>query len=305
MLVYLILCAGLVALFLGGDWLVKGASGMAARFGVSPMIIGLTIVGFGTSTPELLVSLNAALGGQPGIAIGNVIGSNIANILLILGVAALIGPMTIALSSVRRDLIWMTGATLALPLILWSGSVGLIEGAVMITALAIYLIVSLRGNPSDPDLPPLPGSLWISGGLTVLGLVTIMAGAHYLVQSATTIARQFGVSEAMIGLSIVAVGTSLPELATTIMAALRGQRDIALGNVIGSNIFNILAILGITAIVAPIPAAPRFLAVDTPVVIGITLLLGLLIAARGVIGRASGLIMLVGYATYMATTASL
>jgi cation:H+ antiporter len=305
MITYLILVGGLLALFLGGDWLVKGASGIALRFGISPMIIGLTIVGFGTSTPELLVSLNAALGGQPGIAIGNVVGSNIANILLVLGVAAVIGPLTLRMADVGKDLYWMTAAALALPVIFWSGAVGMAEGGVLVAALAVYLYLSLKGSRDAEDQIEAPTSLWIGIGLTVLGLVTVMAGAHYLVQSASIIARQFGVSEAMIGLSIVAIGTSLPELATTIMAALRGQRDIALGNVVGSNIFNILAILGITALIVPIPVDDRFLTIDTPFVIAITLFVLALVVFFGRMGRFMGLAFLATYAGYIALTANL
>ncbi|WP_322892622.1 MULTISPECIES: calcium/sodium antiporter [unclassified Yoonia] len=305
MITYLILVGGLLALFLGGDWLVKGASGIALRFGISPMIIGLTIVGFGTSTPELLVSLNAALGGQPGIAIGNVVGSNIANILLVLGIAALIGPITMRMADVGKDIYWMCGAALALPLIFWGGEVGLLEGLALVLALLVYLYFSFKGSRDGEDPIEAPTSLWLGIGLTLLGLVTVMVGAHYLVQSATIVARQFGVSEAMIGLSIVAIGTSLPELATTVMAAIRGERDIALGNIVGSNIFNILAILGITAIIVPIPVDPRFLTVDTPVVIAITLLVLALVFFVGRMNRIIGAGMLVAYIAYIALTAGL
>ncbi len=284
---------------------MKGASGLALRFGVAPMIVGLTVVGFGTSTPELLVSLNAALGGQPGIAIGNVIGSNIANILLVLGTAAVIGPIVLKFADVRKDLLWMTGAALALPLIFWSGAVGLVEGLALVTALAVYLFLSLKGSRNDSEDIDAPTSLWLNVGLVLLGLAAVLAGAHYLVQSASIIARDFGVSEAMIGLSIVAIGTSLPELATTVMAAIRGERDIALGNIVGSNIFNILAILGITAVVTPIPVDPRFLSVDTPVVIGITLALLALVYFVGRMNRLVGGGMLVAYVAYIALTAGL
>ena len=305
MLTYLTLAFGFVGLFLGGDWLVKGASGIALRFGVAPMIIGLTIVGFGTSTPELLVSLTAAFGGQPGISIGNVVGSNIANILLILGIAAVIAPIAVNFASIRRDLLWMTGAVLILPLLFWSGTVGLIEGLLMVAALAVYLVISLRGTNQPPDDLPEGTSLVRSGVFVLLGLGAVVLGAHFLVQSATIIARDFGVSEAMIGLSIVAIGTSLPELATTVMAVIRGQRDIAIGNVIGSNIFNVLGILGITALLTPIPLAPRFLSVDTPLLIVVTLGFVALVWATGRIGRISGAAMLIGYAVYIFGTANL
>jgi cation:H+ antiporter len=305
MITYLILVGGLLGLFLGGDWLVKGASGLALRFGVAPMIVGLTVVGFGTSTPELLVSLNAALGGQPGIAIGNVIGSNIANILLVLGTAALIGPLILKFEDVKKDLFWMVGAVLILPYVFWSGEVGLVEGLVLVAALVVYLFISLKGSRNELEDMEIVTSLWLNIGLVLLGLAAVLAGAHYLVQSASIIAREFGVSEALIGLSIVAIGTSLPELATTVMAAIRGERDIALGNIVGSNIFNILAILGITAVVIPIPVDARFLNVDTPVVIGITLLLLALVYFVGRMNRFVGAGMLVSYVAYIALTAGL
>ncbi|MBR2574454.1 MAG: calcium/sodium antiporter [Loktanella sp.] len=305
MLTYLILTGGLLALFLGGDWLVKGASGLALRFGVAPMIVGAVVVGFGTSTPELLVSLQAALGGQPGIAIGNVVGSNIANILLVLGMAAIIGPLVLTFAEFRKDLLWMAGAVLILPYAFWSGEVSLVEGLVLMGALAVYLVISLKGSRGEVEDIDAPANLWASIGLTLLGLAAVVIGAHYLVQSASIIARDFGISEAMIGLSIVAVGTSLPELATTVMATIRGERDIALGNIVGSNIFNILAILGITAVVTPIPVDARFLSVDTPVVIGVTLALLALVYCVGRMNRLVGGGMLVAYVAYIALTAGL
>lgn len=305
MLTYLILTGGLLALFLGGDWLVKGASGLALRFGVAPMIVGAVVVGFGTSTPELLVSLQAALGGQPGIAIGNVVGSNIANILLVLGMAAIIGPLVLTFAEFRKDLLWMAGAVLILPYAFWSGEVSLVEGLVLMGALAVYLVISLKGSRGEVEDIDAPANLWASIGLTLLGLGAVIVGAHYLVQSASIIARAFGISEAMIGLSIVAIGTSLPELATTVMAAIRGERDIALGNIVGSNIFNILAILGITAVVTPIPVDARFLSVDTPVVIGVTLALLALVYFVGRMNRLVGGGMLVAYVAYIALTAGL
>ncbi len=305
MLTYLILIGGLLGLFLGGDWLVKGASGLALRFGVAPMIVGAVVVGFGTSTPELLVSLNAALGGQPGIAIGNVIGSNIANILLVLGMAALIGPLVLTFAEFRKDLLWMAGAVLILPYAFWSGEVSLVEGLVLVGALAVYLVISLKGSRGEVEDIDAPANLWASIGLTLLGLAAVVIGAHFLVQSASIIARDFGISEAMIGLSIVAVGTSLPELATTVMATIRGERDIALGNIVGSNIFNILAILGITAVVTPVPVDGRFMAVDTPVVIAVTLALLALVYFVGRMNRLVGGAMLAAYVAYIALTGAL
>ena len=230
----LLVLAGLTGLFVGGDLLVRGAAGIATRLAVPPMIVGLTIVGFGTSVPELLVSLDAARSGAPAIAIGNVLGSNIANILLILGLAALLAPLPAPLAGVRKDLGWMLAAALALPLILWSGSIGPIEGGLMLAGLAAYLWTSLSGAAGEaPDkAPALPLSVFFFAA----GLAGVILGAGFLVDGATSLARGWGVSEAMIGLTIVAVGTSLPELAATMAAALKSQRDIALGNIIGNSL---------------------------------------------------------------------
>lgn len=306
MLTYIMLAGGLLGLFLGGDWLVRGASQIALRFSVPPLIVGLTIVGFGTSTPELLVSLQAAFNGLPGIAVGNVVGSNTANILLILGIAAIIAPPIAEYGKMKRDLAFMMGAALVMPIIIYSGFIGRIEGLALIIGLSAYLVLSfvaMRNEPSDPI--PSDINLTHAIGYTVLGLVVVMVGAHFLVESATIVARQLGVSEAMIGLSIVAIGTSLPELATTVAAAIKGHREIALGNVIGSNIFNILAILGITGLVIPIPVDPRFMTFDVPIMIGVTALTIGLIYVRGNISRIAGIGMIAGYIAYIAIGASL
>ena len=281
-MLYLAFAAGLVALFFGGDWLVRGAVGVARRFRVPPMVIGLTIVGFGTSMPELLVSVEAALDGVPQIAIGNVIGSNIANVLLILGAAAVIFPVHAPLAPMRRDIIAVILATLALWAVLASGEIGRGIGAAMVLALAVYLFYCLRaGDAAEPE-DELPLPLW---------------GA--LVWSASEIARTYGVSEAVIGLTVVAIGTSLPELATAVVAAYRKQSEIALGNVLGSNLFNILAILGITALVVPIPVDPRFAGLDIALALAAVLVLAALSAVAGRIGRIAGGAMLAAYAAYI------
>lgn len=306
MLTYIMLAGGLLGLFLGGDWLVRGASQIAAHFNVPPLIIGLTIVGFGTSTPELLVSLQAAFDGLPGISIGNVVGSNTANILLILGVAGIIAPPIADFMNMRRDLFWMLGAALVMPVIIASGYVGRIEGAALITGLIIYLGLSFRAMRNDPtEALPSDVNLLHAAGFTIAGLIAVMVGAKYLVESATIIARHLGVSKAMIGLSIVAIGTSLPELATTVAAAIKGEREIALGNIIGSNIFNILAILGLTGLIIPIPVDTRFMSFDVPVMICATLLILGLIYVRGEISRIAGGLMILAYIGYIAIGASL
>ncbi|MEI4262585.1 calcium/sodium antiporter [Roseovarius sp. D0-M9] len=299
---YLYVALGLIGLFFGGDALVRGAVGFARRMAISPLLIGLTVVGFGTSTPELLVSVDAALGGVPDVALGNVIGSNIANVLLIVGATALIWPITVAGATLRRDTGVMVAASLALAAIFALGDVGRLAGAVLIAALAGYLVWAYvqpgDAAPDEADLPPpmpvLRALLWLAGGL-----VALLFGAQFLVDGAVAIARDAGLSEAFIGLTIVAVGTSLPELATSVVAAFRRQSAIAIGNVVGSNIFNILGILGVTAVITPIPVAPRFVGFDVPVMIAASLLLTALLLMRAKIGRVIGALMLAGYAGYI------
>jgi len=293
---------GLAGLFVGGEFLVRGSVAVARSFGISPLLIGLTVVGFGTSMPELLVSVDAALRGLPDIALGNVVGSNIANILLIIGASALLWPITLAGSFPKRDLATMLMAALLLLPLFALGAVGRSAGMVLVGGLVVYLVLAFQGARGEQEVEPdatLAMPLWVAGGLVVVGLLALLVGARLLIDGAVAIARDFGLSEAFIGLTIVAVGTSLPELATSLVAALRRQSDIAIGNVVGSNIFNILGILGVTAIITPIPVAARFLAFDLPVMLVASLLLAGLLLFRWSLGRPVGLLMLVAYAAYV------
>lgn len=298
---YLLFALGLAGLFFGGEYLVRGASGIARRAGLSPIVIGLTVVGFGTSAPELLVSLEAALAGQPAIAIGNILGSNIANILLILGVSALIAPLLIPFRALWRDLGFMLLATAAIWVMLMDGNVTRLEGVILLAGLAVFLVTAFMTGTSVEDLDetPLP-PVWKAAALTIGGLVVLVIGARLLVDSATTIARTYGISEAVIGLTIVAVGTSLPELATSVIAAIRKQTEIAVGNIVGSNIFNIFGILGVTALIHPIPSEARFAAVDMPWVAGTAVGLTLIAALMGGIPRLAGAALMVVYVAYVA-----
>jgi cation:H+ antiporter len=291
---------GLVALLAGGDLLVRGAVGVARRFGVSPLVIGLTLVGFGTSAPELVTSLSAALAGAPAIALGNVVGSNIANILLILGVAALIRPVAAQMAGLSREAAWVGGSALALAALAVSGQISTWSGVCLIGFLGFYLWGAFRSSsvPSD-DLSIPTDPLPKAATLLVIGLAFTIGGAIALVDGATGIARAYGVPEAVIGLTLVAVGTSLPELATTVMAARRGQSDVALGNILGSGIFNILGILGTTALVAPLPVDASLLP-DIGVMLASTALLIGLLFWKKCIGRKSGGMFLLLYAGYMA-----
>ena len=298
---WVILLGGLVGLLFGGEALVRGSVGIARRLAIAPLLIGLTVVGFGTSTPELLVSVDAALRGVPDIAIGNIVGSNIANILLIVGLSALVWPIRVLGGTLRRDTGVMMAAALVLIPVFWLGAIGRLSGAVLVAGLIAYLVWAyLRpgaGKAEDDPSPMVP--LWQSALWVAVGLVALMLGARFLVDGAVSIARGYGVSEAFIGLTIVAVGTSLPELATSLIAALRRQSEIAIGNIVGSNIFNVFGILGVTAVIAPIPVAPRFLTFDLPVMIAVSLVLTGLLLTRPVIGRGVGVALLAGYAAYV------
>lgn len=304
---YLFIAAGLFGLFFGGNWLIKGAIALSAKLGLPAFLISLTVVGFGTSMPELLVSVRAALADAPGIAIGNVVGSNIANILLIIGVAAVISPMTATSGNSKRDLSVMLIATVILVAIMFSGKVSFIFGLLMFTALIAYLILAYFQDrligAGEIEESLLNTSVLKIGILILAGLVFLAGGSDLLVRGATKLAKDFAVSEAVIGLTIVAIGTSLPELATSITAAFKRQSDIAIGNVIGSNIFNILGILGITALISPIPVSQRFIEIDGYVMLGATtLFFAILWVGKGV-SRIVGLSFLIAYAGYMVTMA--
>ena len=241
---YLYILIGLVGLFFGGEALVRGCVSIARKMSISPLIIGLTVVGFGTSTPELLVSVQAALRGAPDIAVGNIAGSNIANILLIVGLTSLVWPIRVAAATLRRDTAFMIASAFLLVPLFALGEIGRMAGLVLVGGLIVYLVWTFLKSPQHTTEDESVGAqssfvislLWVAFGLSAL-----LFGARFLVDGAVSVVRDFGVSEAFIGLTIVAVGTSLPELATSLIAALRRQSDIAIGNVIGSNIFNVLA----------------------------------------------------------------
>ena len=296
---YLLFTVGLAMLFLGGEALVRGASAVARHFHLSPMVIGLTIVGFGTSAPELLVSLQAALEGKPEIAIGNVVGSNIANILLILGISALIAPLIIPARKIWRDLAFMLAATFILWGMLLGTEITRPYGAILFLGLLIFLgstffFGKVEPKPDQPDENQLKA--W---GYTIGGLIVLVIGARFLVNNAVKISTDFGISEAVIALTIVAVGTSLPELATSVIAAYRRQTEIAVGNIVGSSVFNIFGILGITALVSPIPVDPRFAAIDMPWAVAAAVGLTILAFALKGLPRIAGVALLVIYAGYI------
>ncbi|SDD24556.1 cation:H+ antiporter [Paracoccus isoporae] len=299
--------AGLGLLVLGGDFLVRGAVALALRLGIAPVIVGLTVLAFGTSAPELIVSVAAALGGQPGIALGNVVGSNIANVLLILGATAIIAPVLSHDDELKTGWGYAVAASVLMIALCFAGPLVWWHGAVLLAGLALTLLLQIRrarrGRESGEELVGMdvghaaPGriALWLA-----VGLVALPVGAQLLVSGASDIARSFGISEAVIGLTLVAVGTSLPELAASVASALRGRADMALGNVIGSNLFNIGSILGITAFFGPLHVPDQMLRVDLWVMLGCVLLLGPFLLRHIAVGRRAGAALLAVYAGYTA-----
>ncbi|MDR7026068.1 cation:H+ antiporter [Pseudomonas peli] len=313
LMTFVYLIAGLVLLVAGAEVLVRGAAKLAAQFGIPPLIIGLTVVAFGTSAPETAVSVQAALDGSGDLAIGNVVGSNIANVLFILGLTALIAPLIVSRQLIRLDVPIMIGASLLTFALAWDGSLSKLDGAILfagIVAYTAFLIISSRKQKSleddefskefGLDEPVKPYAWAINLGLIIVGLVLLVSGSNFLVEGAVTLARTLGISELVIGLTVVAVGTSLPELATSVLAAIKGERDIAVGNIVGSNIFNLLCVLGLASMVSPqaISVAANALAFDFPVMIAVAVACLPIFFAGYRINRWEGLLFLAYYVAY-------
>lgn len=313
---YIEIAIGLVLLLAGGEFLVRGSVAVARRMGVSTLMIGLTLVGFGTSAPELVTSVQAALAGSPGIAVGNVVGSNIANILLIMGVAALLMPVPVDRQSFKRDGSMLVAISLAAVAVVMFGYLGRMVGTLFILALIAYVVwtyyTERESGPAGEEHAehmieahgPAPLSIWAGIALALGGLAAVVFGADLLVDGAIVLAKAWGVSDAVIGLTLVAIGTSLPELATTVMAAVRRQEDVAFGNVVGSNIYNVLAILGITALVMPLQVPAEIILFDIWVLLGSALLLVLFAGVSGRVARWHGFVFLGLYALYLAVQVS-
>ena len=303
------LVAGLVLLYLGAEALVRGASALGLKLGLTPLVIGLTIVAFGTSAPELLVSVQAGLSDQGPMAIGNVVGSNIANIALILGVAALVRPLDVKAQVVQLESPLLIGVSVVLVALLWNGVIGRIEGAALFTGIVVYTVFSVRmaarerqvevAREYEAALPDASRPLWQYAVATLIGLAVLVVGARLLVGAAVDIARAFGLSEALIGLTIVAVGTSLPELAASVVAAAKREGDIAVGNVLGSNLFNILCVLGFAALLRPLDA-DGVSRIDLAVMLGLAVLALPILRTGYRIGRREGAVLVAIYAGYLA-----
>ncbi|MEP9410813.1 MAG: calcium/sodium antiporter [Candidatus Brocadia sp.] len=303
--------AGLAGLYFGAEWLVKGASRFARSFNIRPVVIGLTIVAFGTSTPELVTSVIAGIKHLSDIAMGNIIGSNIANIGLILGLSALVRPLSIDMKLLYREMPIVVGISGLLYFLGWDGTLSRLEGGILLGGIFVYTCYVYRvalKEPKTVEQEYLEFEEFIGAArnntkkdilLIIIGLGALIGGAHFLVHSAIYIARVIGISELVIGLTVIAVGTSLPELATSMIAAIRKESDISVGNVLGSNIFNILAVLGIAAVIQPLQVNAASLVVDMPVMLMFSIFLIPIITWKFVLTRGQGLLLLIGYGIYI------
>ncbi len=308
---------GLLLLYYGANWLVKGAASMARSFGLTPLVIGLTVVAFGTSAPELVVSIVSAVQNQSMIAVGNVIGSNICNIALVLGVTAIILPIACQKATIKRDMPIMLGISLYLLIISYNSHIGRLEGVSLFGGVILYTLFNYRiarkevsgylenCAPSDyvPNDLEYINSRMKQALLIIIGIVGVVVGAKSLIYAAVNMMQRFGVSDKVIGLTVVAFGTSVPELATSVVAALRKETDISLGNLIGSNVFNILCVLGVVSMIKPITIPGGFiesgLLIDYLVMMVISAMPWLMMASGHVISRSNGAILLVSYLCYL------
>lgn len=307
----LLLFLGVALLTAGGEALIRGSLAAANRIGVSPLLSGLVIVGFGTSAPELVVTIDAAVNDRPDIAIGNVVGSNIGNVLLILGLCALIMPMAVRPLALRRDAVTVVAATVLFLILVGGSALNRVDAVIFLLALLAYLswaYLTERSSSSPPadlhraeaeELSKLPQSVFWIVAAVLLGLLLLIGGSHVLLIGAVGIANHFGMSEAVIGLTLVAVGTSLPELSISVIAAIRRHADVAVGNILGSNIFNLLGILGVSALLQPLPVHSRILQFDQWVMFGTALVLVLFLYTGGRLSRVEGSLLLAGYGVYV------
>ena len=314
MLTFISFLAGFVLLIAGAETLVRGASRLAVAAGISPLVVGLTVVAYGTSAPELAVSVQSSFAGQPDIAIGNVVGSNIANILLILGISAAVTPLVVAQQLIRLDIPIMIGLSFLVFFMGLDGKIGLLDGLILVIGAITYTVFAIRQSRKETKeikeeyadefdgekVKTAPLQIMIQLGMIVAGLVMLVFGSRWLINGAVVIAQIFGVSELVIGLTVIAVGTSLPEIATSVVAGFRGERDIAVGNAIGSNIFNILSVLGVAGLVTPngITVSTAALNFDIPVMIAVAVACLPIFFSGYSIRRWEGFMFLGYYAAY-------
>ena len=296
-----IIIIGVVLVLKGADFLTEGAAALARRVNVPEIVIGLTIVAAGTSAPELFVSLVSALKGTPDLAVGNVVGSNTMNCMLIVGCAAIVAPMTISRSTVKKDIPFSVGASVLLMLLALNSFLGRFDGILLLVGFALFMVYSLRQAKNGQGDTPTEGKQrnpWMSALFIVLGLVGLVIGSNLFVDHASNLALSLGISEGVVGLTVVAGGTSLPELATTVVAARKGQSAIAIGNVIGSNVFNILLILGLTATISPLQIE-GITTIDMAVMFVSVTLVWLFSFTRYTVERWEGALLLLGYLVYL------
>ena len=303
----LLFLGGVGVLYFGAEWLVRGSARLAASFGVSPMVVGLTVVSMGTSAPELVISVVASLGGNPDLAMGNVMGSNLANVGLVLGISAILRPLRVSTQVVTREVAVMLLITAALLPLIWDQRIGRLEGLVLVSLLAFYLSYVVRTGKSEGGqaleneestgraISLSPRTITRDILFVILGVAGLVLGAFAIRESAVVIAQALGISELVIGVTLVSIGTSLPELATCAVAAVRRQADIAVGNILGSNVFNIAGVLGVTSLIAPLDISPEVLRLEFPAVMVITVLLVPIVRHKLVIRRREGVVLLSAY----------
>jgi len=305
----LYIIGGSIGLFIGAESLVRGASSLAIRLGISPLVVGLTVVAFATSSPEMVVSIKAAIEGNPGIVVGNVVGSNICNIALILGVAAMVSPLSVKTQVIKREIPIMIIVSVILLLILLDDTITRVEGVFLVIGIITYIILGYKYSMKERNnkevikefeeiIPKSPYKVWQSLVFILVGLGLLVFGSNLFVDGAVSIAEKFGVSQAVIGLTIVALGTSLPELTTSIVASFKNENDIAIGNAVGSNVFNILSILGISSLIRPI-SDTGITMVDLSIMMFFTILILPLSKTKFTLRRWEGALLFCGYIAYM------
>jgi len=304
-LVIILFIIGLISLLGGAKLLVQGASGLAATLGISSLVIGLTVVSFGTSAPELAISIVGAWKGEGSLIVGNIVGSNIFNILLVLGICASITPLIVRRRLIQWDVPTMIFATLLFWLLVTNRELGRVGGAILFAGIVVYLVftyVMLKRQPPEEEKPPPPHSIWLQIVWIALGLIFLGIGSELLVTNSTKIALYLGISELLVGLTVVAIGTSLPELATTLIAIRRGENDLAVGNIVGSNLFNLLAVMGIAGLISPvaIEVPAKAFSFDIPIMVGVAIATLPIFLTGHLISRWEGLLFLFYYFLYIA-----
>ncbi|MHA7734035.1 calcium/sodium antiporter [Nitrosopumilus sp. S6] len=302
---FLLVGAGLAMLYFGAEWLVKGSISISNRLGISQLVIGLTVVAFGTSAPELAVSISSAMQGLSDVSVGNVVGSNIVNIGAILGISAILSPIIVSKSAIRKEVPIMIGVSFLLLAIVMDGKIDFLDGILLVIGIIVFTGYSYRSSKKDTDTKVIPSSQILQKNIfsksiifIIIGLVLLTGGSFLTVDNAVIIGTNFGVSELFMGLTVVAIGTSLPELITSVVAARKGHADLSVGNIVGSNIFNIMAILGISSLISGITVSEQVL-IDVGIMLGFSLVLIPIMRSGFVISRKEGIFLIVGYVVYV------